>query len=56
MKGDSPRQGNRLSRKALNISELLGEPNAYSVWPSMNSRKIEVGGIAAISTGERTVM
>ena len=28
----------------------------YSVWPSMNSLNIEVGGIAAISAGDRPMM
>ena len=29
---------------------------AYNVWPPMNSRRIEVGGMAAISAGESSMM
>ena len=28
----------------------------YNVWPAMNSRRMEVGGMAAISAGERATM
>ena len=30
--------------------------DSYSVWPSMNSRRMEVGGMAAISAGVRATM
>ena len=48
-KGNAVReQGGRWSR--------VSPPGRYSVWPPMNSRRMDVGGMAAISDGCRATM
>lgn len=38
------------------ISWYITMLKPYSVWPSMNSLRMEVGGMAAISAGDRATI